>query len=344
MTDVCKGIYAPIFQSPVTNNLSMFSLNLIKRFLKKNDGNVELPVARRLDDNVVYWIFPKRVNMSCRTAQMFDYIVTKFTAKVPANAPKDVINANKEMILDLHEISALFKMSMHSTRELVIETINNLQNIKIEQLNISVRCRNKKPEDATVWKSVILQGVGCSVDESSIKNSKIKVILGDKLAEYLPSASIMPYSVALFSIKTTKFPNAYALGKHLNVLYKMNFYKPRRNIVSVAELVDVAPDIPKRETLNVIGGLRQRIIRPFIRDMNALVDYGVIKCWYFIDNVTNERFEGDMDSLDYDKFINMKVYFDFIDFPMKEESLFEGAEVELINADGKRMKLVPLKK
>ena len=51
-----------------------------------------------------------------------------------------------------------------------------------------------------------------------------------------------------------------------------------------------------------------------------------------------------MDSLDYDKFIKMKVYFDFIDFPMKEESLFEDVAVELINADGKRMKLVPLKK
>ena len=46
------------------------------------------------------------------------------------------------MTLDLHEIATLFNISMHSTREMVVRTIRSLQNIKIEQLNISVKDRN----------------------------------------------------------------------------------------------------------------------------------------------------------------------------------------------------------
>ena len=344
MNATTNAVYVPMFQSNVTNHLSCFSQKLVERFLQGGKGDVELPIAWKRDNDVIYWIVPRKVNLNGRTHQMFDYIVQKFTSKVSANASKEIIVKNKEMTLDLHEIATLFNISMHSTREMVVRTIRSLQNIKIEQLNISVKDRKSKPVDATVWSSVILQSIGTTIDAKSIKNSKVKVILGDKLAEYLPTAPIVPASLALFAVNTAKYPNAYAIGKRLNLLFKMNFYKERKNIVSVVELLSVAPDLPKREDLRLIGGLYQRIIGPFIRDLNALVRYGVIKEWYFIDNITKSRYVGNLSKLSYDKFVAMNVFFDFEKFPMKETNLFEDLddndeEIPLVDSAGNKVKL-----
>lgn len=343
-----RALYAYLYQSPATNQLSYFSQQLIKKFLDNNQGDVELPIGWKKDKDIVYWVVPRKVKLNGRTQQIFDYIVMQFTSKVPAKASKEVIDANKELTLDLREISNLFKITMRNTRNMVIASIRSLQNIKIRQLNIAIKEKKEKPLDATVWESVILQGVGCSVTENLISNSKTKVLLGDKLAEYLPTASIMPLCLSLFSINTSKYPNAYAIGRHLNILFKMNYYKPRRNTVTVKELLEVAPSIPKYETLIQEGNVYQRIIAPFIRDMNILVNNNVLKEWYLIDNVTNEKYEEQRSKISYHKFKLMKVFFDFQDFPMKELNHVKWDEPldnknSIVNSSGKSFKITYLK-
>lgn len=343
MSNCENPVYVSMFQSNATNNLTYISQKMIEQFLEGDMGDKELPIAWKRENDVVYWIVPRKVKLYGRTHQMFDYIVQKFTSKVPAHASKEVIDKHKELTLDLHEISELFGVSMQATRDLVVQTIRSLQNIKIQQLNIAIKDHKSKPIDATVWTSVILQSIGATIDAKSIKNCKVKVLLGDKLAEYLPTAPILPFSLALFSINTSKFPNAYAMGKRLNLLYKLNHSKERKNIVAVKELLGVAPDIPKKDDIKEFGGLHQRIIRPFIRDMHALVTYGVIPDWYFIDNVTKERYSGDLSKLMYGQFELMNVYFDFENFPGTETNLFKKIEdkneFELLDSFGNAVKL-----
>ena len=344
MKNTEKSVYVPMFQSNTTNNLTNISQKLINRFLADGKGDGELPIAWKREDDVLYWIVPRKVNLYGRTHQMFDYIVQKYTSKVPANASQEIINKNKELTLDLHEISVLFDVTMQATREIVIKAIKSLQNIKIEQLNIAVKDHQSKPIEATIWTSVILQSIGSTIGAKSIKNCKVKVLLGDKLAEYLPTAPILPYSLALFSINPSKYPNAYALGKRLNLLYKMNRNKNRRNIVAVTELLDVAPDIPRKDDVIKIGGLRQRIITPFIRDMKVLVTRGVIKEWYFVDKVTKEPYSVDFSKLTYNKFEALNVYFDFKDFPINEVNHIKHSkdnekEIVLMDSSGNKVKL-----
>ena len=82
--------------------------------------------------------------------------------------------------------------------------------------------------------------------------------------------------------------------------------KNYKNVLSVKTLLKYCCAIPKYdENLKKAGGMTQRIINPFIRDMNAI---NIID-WYFLDR--NNQVVAPEDIKHYEDFIDLKVHFDW---------------------------------
>ena len=84
---------------------------------------------------------------------------------------------------------------------------------------------------------------------------------------------------------------------HYNINNNKN--NKNKNVLSVNTLLEYCSAIPKYdEDIKKNGGMTQRIIKPFIRDLNAI---NIIE-WYFLDNENNIKTPNDI-----------KNYYDFID-------------------------------
>ncbi|MBO5605781.1 MAG: hypothetical protein J5915_10410, partial [Acidaminococcaceae bacterium] len=60
----------------------------------------------------------------------------------------------------------------------------------------------------------------------------------------------------------------------------------------------------------------QRVIKPFLRDMNYLISKNILSDWYFVEKGTQNKVDIDFKFLNkdtYDSFVNCNIYFDLCD-------------------------------
>ena len=118
------------------------------------------------------------------------------------------------------------------------------------------------------------KSVTCSdiklIENGAIKNSFITAHLASDFANMLSKCPVIPYPLALLSIRCDKFPNAPYMLRKMAEQKNLNYKKPNENVISVRTLIESCPLIPAIEEVRGSNNRSQkeRIITPLIRDLN----------------------------------------------------------------------------
>jgi len=140
----------------------------------------------------------------------------------------------------------------------------------------------------------------------------ITVWLTPKFASYLDKyAHMMWYPLALYKASPKYDANAFPFGLKLALHMRMS----RVNHINVLRLLESTPDIIPYTLLCNKGKVREKIIVPFERALNHLLDLRVITNWFYYDPLLGEKLCPSLPKgFRYKKFITLDVYFNLNDY------------------------------
>ena len=196
--------------------------------------------------------------LGASTYKLLDVLTIKLTEKNHYK-PKEGANINNEVEISIEEYlemqnKTISKPNKDKQRLLLKNDLQLLYNISIEGKD-----KNKE------FKFRI-----CSGQIKDIKKGIIYFSFSPKLAEYLVKSQIMQYPRAILSINVQLNPNTCFFHRKLALHKGINQNRPQAEIIAVKTLLNCSPEMPSYEDIKDIGGLEQRIIRPFERDLNAI--------------------------------------------------------------------------
>lgn len=320
LVDTLKERYAYIYENNITNvfaTLSAKAQKMLNNEIKAGNGNVYVHIRRTFCGDVQYWMIPLQVQLDGSTAKMFDYLIYQFTSKVHKNATLETIIKNREMEIDIKDISEKFGMTMHGARKTTLQTINSLSNIKIDRLDIPGE-RDKYVKNGKVpikWSFPIVSAIGVYAADKQIKNSKMKITLHERLTDLLLEANLMWYPKNLLKINTHYYPYAYMFGRKMALNTRQNAKKKNSNYLSVKLLMEMAYLSELYEKLKEKGDIGRRIIAPFLHNIKVLVDTDVLEEWHIEDKFgTTILFP---ECLSYAELNECKVYYKLKDYPKR---------------------------
>lgn len=189
-----------------------------------------------------------------------------------------------------------------SLRDKINQDIKVLVQMFLEFDDLKFRT-NKITHKTTSYNKKLFMNL-CS--SSSIYRKKIiQIAFTPEFLEYYRSLPCMYVPKEIFSIDTRRNKNSLSLLWRLSTLKKMNEKKTNNGIVSVTNLLNHCSCIPNYNKIKHSGQIKQRIIDPFIRDLEVLKSIE----WQFIDEFNNVVDKSQVKS--YIQFVNLKVKYDF---------------------------------
>ena len=140
------------------------------------------------------------------------------------------------------------------------------------------------------------------------------------MANYLNQAYIMQYPLDLLSI-SERNPNAYPIARKLALHHSIdnNHKKGTANIISIAKLLEVAPEIPNIEAVRRVNGSWSERIRGLLE--KALDALEGIVSWEYSNSKSAPLTDTQLDLSDYETFIKLFVKFDIKGAPDPTERL-----------------------
>ena len=142
--------------------------------------------------------------------------------------------------------------------------------------------------------------------------SKVVFAFSSLFIQYLCTQYIMPFPRQLLTINSNKNPYSYNLGRKLAAHSNMNLGKPNQNIISVRKLAKIM-----NISLKTTKHISQQIIQPFERDIDALVDIGVLKKWEYCNSKREPLTGRQLKSNHFNDWIKQYVFFELSNCPTK---------------------------
>ena len=159
----------------------------------------------------------------------------------------------------------------------------------------------------------IIEHIATREGGNPVRRGEAEIQLTYSMAEYLSKAYIMPYPSALFAINTQYHPYSIPFCWKLCSLYNMNWGKPTQGRTTVETLLRAAKGIPRYETIAHRGNIYDKIIRPFDRDMQELVERGILSGYYYYDDM-GARVDN-IAELNYLTFSGLNVWYELSGYP-----------------------------
>lgn len=153
-----------------------------------------------------------------------------------------------------------------------------------------------------------------------IKRGIVSFTFTKSMASYLNQAYIMQYPLDLLSI-SERNPNAYPIARKLALHHSIdnNHKKGTSNIISVAKLLESAPEIPTiTEVMGTDRAWGRRIKNALEKALDAID--GVIS-WEYSNSKGAPLTDSQLDISDYDTFIKLYIKFDILGAPDPTERL-----------------------
>ena len=140
------------------------------------------------------------------------------------------------------------------------------------------------------------------------------------MANYLNQAYVMQYPLELLAI-SERNPNAYPIARKLALHHSIdnNHKKGTANIISVAKLLEVAPEIPNIEAVRKVNGSWSERIRGLLE--KALDALEGIVSWEYSNSNSVPLTDKQLELSDYETFIKLFVKFDIKGAPDPTERL-----------------------
>lgn len=142
--------------------------------------------------------------------------------------------------------------------------------------------------------------------------SKVVFAFSSLFIQYLCTQYIMPFPRQLLTINSNKNPYSYNLGRKLAAYFNMNLGKPNQNIISVRNLAKIM-----NISLKTTKHISQQIIQPFERDIDALVDIGVLKKWEYCNSKREPLTSRQLKSNHFNDWLKQYVFFELSNCPTK---------------------------
>ncbi len=161
-----------------------------------------------------------------------------------------------------------------------------------------------------------------------IKNGAAEFRFSYDLSEYTAGTYLMPFPDALLTVNTHNNPYSLQFGWKLCALNNMNYGDPKRyGRTTVETLLKSAKGIPQYSAISKTGQIYDRIIKPFDRDLSALIRYGVMSFYRYYDEDGNEVKPEQLGSLTYTEFSALNIQYELKDYPDQTPRL-EAAETK----------------
>lgn len=143
------------------------------------------------------------------------------------------------------------------------------------------------------------------------------VELSEALTENLVTNNYTMYiPERVFLINPTYYRNSVSLAFKLMDHYNQNINSKNKHTLTVSTLMEYAQDLPTYdEVINNGKHVYQQIIRPFIRDLLYLQEFGILKDCYFYEDIKTPIPKDELKNYKYDDFIKLKVHFEFLQHP-----------------------------
>ena len=140
------------------------------------------------------------------------------------------------------------------------------------------------------------------------------------MASYLNQAYVMQYPLDLLAI-SERNPNAYPIARKLALHHSIdnNHKKGTANIISIAKLLEVAPEIPSIEAVRKVNGSWSERIRGSLE--KALDALEGIVSWEYSNSNSVPLTDKQLELSDYETFIKLFVKFDIKGAPDPTERL-----------------------
>ena len=162
-----------------------------------------------------------------------------------------------------------------------------------------------------------------------------KVIIYSRLAKYLARTAIAPFYNDLLKLNGNKNPSAMMFGRRILLHWNMNQGKPNENIISVTSLL-LASALPFYEELVTDSvrhlsngqihkyqengsGFSRQIVEPFEKDLDALVEIGMLEHWEYCDTKGSRLSDKKVAVADYATFSSI-----YIKFLLNKHIMAEG--------------------
>lgn len=154
------------------------------------------------------------------------------------------------------------------------------------------------------------------------------------MASYLNQAYIMQYPLDLLSI-SERNPNAYPIARKLALHHSIdnNHKKGTANIISIAKLLEVAPEIPNIEAVRKVNGSWSERIRGSLE--KALDALEGIVSWEYSNSKSVPLTDKQLELSDYETFIKLFVKFDIKGAPDPTERLKKKKKEKVATAPKK---------
>lgn len=151
-----------------------------------------------------------------------------------------------------------------------------------------------------------------------------------------PKAGMVPIDPLLLQTNDKRNPNAYLIGYKLTTHTYQNYGQANQSTLSVERLLAFVESIPKPEEVTA-QNYTQRIIEPLERDLNALIECGVLEWWDYshtkgaplTDAEQAQRLgaDGEDKALPYDVAIKANIQWQFShDYAEHMEKVLEARE------------------
>ena len=295
--------YVAVYQNEHINELGFLSPNSFKGGEKEIKENIDKETGKFVlrNDSTCIYFDPSNINTKIRIQQILMYYIEQFAKKVFKGAPKEVALENKTLKLNIADVAAEFNITTVQARAIVIEA-----SLALMSMCIGWSEKTEKREIFCVYNLLQdFQYNGYNTESEDFKRGEFEVVFGDKFATNLPKLYILWYPRNVRKISVKDHPNSNSFALKIALEHKMHPGRP----INTLTLLNRTKEIPSIET--VMSGARQvykRIIFPFIRDMDALVEANVLTDWkLFYDGEEVPRTE--YRKLRYDDFCKCNVFF-----------------------------------
>lgn len=298
------------------------------------NNNVEI-LTTRIED----------LSLSTNTRQLLDYYFFKGIEQIPHKGSIERLYRQRSVTVDLDELATVFSIDKKDARkrlnnfydevrdlkiklhyyvkdgkrsEKYIATVNifdaDVQKIDQEEKNATAR-----PEDVDEGVQITLYNTGTLLNynpkrkkepKNAVQRGRLTMQFSMDFARHLSQASVVRHNPKGYLVNRRKYTSAYSVQCTLENHAYMNKGKSNEGVISVETLLKDCYEIPTYDTvMNGNRNITARIKKPFLSNVQALKDIGVLQDFSFFTADKKTIKEAKLLSLDYDDFIKCTLHF-----------------------------------
>lgn len=247
------------------------------------------------------------------THKLFDEALIRITAEG---------TKSPDVNIPVNEFAIMLDIDKDTARHMSASAVRDLKPLSIDTYG---------EKQNQLWKNK-KSGFVNLFDSGSVENGVIHLTFGQSFFSAIKQMQIAPYNRNIFMIDSRRNPNSYNFSKKLQNQTNMNADKPGGDVIRVKTLLESSEYIPSIEEERIAGRHYERkIIEPFIRDMDALVDLKILDRWDFLNPSGKPFTKKDRETvgkMKIENFVELHIKFKLSDYPERKKKTEDLPEQE----------------